>query len=130
MTAAHIWLLGCHIQILLNLLQFSFLLFTMAQEEKVKEERGRGLPLSLQSLPGSSTVDSGFLTNIIFFKLVNYFCSFKKNKLLSRLPTFQNCVLILLCNIFILTEYRTKKKTIFFGVRFWHTFFLGSHYLV
>ncbi|XP_023328635.1 glycine receptor subunit beta-type 4 [Eurytemora carolleeae] len=58
MTAAHIWLLGCHIQILLNLLQFSFLLFTMAQEEKVKEERGRGLPLSLQSLPGSSTVDS------------------------------------------------------------------------
>ena len=87
----------------------------------MKEERGRGLPLSLQSLPGSSTVDSGFLTNIIVFKLVNYFCSLKKNNLLLRLPTFQNCVLlkfalILLCNIFILTvTVKKTKNNIFFG---------------
>ena len=63
-------------QIIANIVQFAFILFTMAKEEKVvdrnltmtfllhlhhqvKEERGRGLPLSLQSLQGSSTVDSG-----------------------------------------------------------------------
>ena len=31
----------------------------MAKEEKVKENGGRGLPLSLQSLQGGSTVDTG-----------------------------------------------------------------------
>ena len=58
-TAAHIWLLGCQTQIIANIVQFAFVLFTMAKEEKVKESGGRGLPLSLQSLQGGSTVDTG-----------------------------------------------------------------------
>jgi len=62
-TAAHIWLISCQTQIIANIVQFAFILFTMAKEEKVKEERGRGLPLSLQSLQGSSTVDSVSLRN-------------------------------------------------------------------
>ena len=33
----------------------------MAKEERVKENGGRGLPLSLQSLQGGSTVDTGKL---------------------------------------------------------------------
>ena len=41
------------------LAQFAFVLFTMAKEERVKESGGRGLPLSLQSLQGGSTVDTG-----------------------------------------------------------------------
>ena len=35
----------------------------MAKEEKVKESGGRGLPLSLQSLQGGSTVDTVSLRN-------------------------------------------------------------------
>ena len=58
-TAAHIWLLACQTQIIANIVQFAFVLFTMAKEEKVKESGGRGLPLSLQSLQGGSTVDTG-----------------------------------------------------------------------
>ena len=58
-TAAHIWLLACQTQIIANIVQFAFVLFTMAKEEKVKENGGRGLPLSLQSLQGGSTVDTG-----------------------------------------------------------------------
>ena len=42
-----------------RLAQFAFVLFTMAKEERVKESGGRGLPLSLQSLQGGSTVDTG-----------------------------------------------------------------------
>ena len=58
-TAAHIWLLSCQTQIVANIVQFSFILFTMAKEERVREGGGRGLPLSLQSLQGGSTVDTG-----------------------------------------------------------------------
>ena len=58
-TAGHIWLLACQTQIIANIVQFAFVLFTMAKEEKVKESGGRGLPLSLQSLQGGSTVDTG-----------------------------------------------------------------------
>ena len=61
-TAAHIWLLACQTQIIANIVQFAFVLFTMAKEEKVKENGGRGLPLSLQSLQGGSTVDTGEVT--------------------------------------------------------------------
>ena len=46
-------------QIIANIVQFAFILFTMAKEEKVKDSGGRGLPLSLQSLQGGSTVDTG-----------------------------------------------------------------------
>ena len=60
-TAAHIWLLACQTQIIANIVQFAFVLFTMAKEERVKENGGRGLPLSLQSLQGGSTVDTGKL---------------------------------------------------------------------
>ena len=59
-TAGHIWLLACQTQIIANIVQFAFVLFTMAKEEKVKESGGRGLPLSLQSLQGGSTVDTGW----------------------------------------------------------------------
>ena len=59
-TAGHIWLLACQTQIIANIVQFAFVLFTMAKEEKVKEAGGRGLPLSLQSLQGGSTVDTGW----------------------------------------------------------------------
>jgi len=62
-TAAHIWLLACQTQIIANIVQFAFVLFTMAKEEKVKESGGRGLPLSLQSLQGGSTVDTVSLRN-------------------------------------------------------------------
>jgi len=62
-TAAHIWLLACQTQIIANIVQFAFVLFTMAKEEKVKENGGRGLPLSLQSLQGGSTVDTVSLRN-------------------------------------------------------------------
>ena len=62
-TAAHIWLLACQTQIIANIVQFAFVLFTMAKEEKVKENGGRGLPLSLQSLQGGSTVDTGAVTS-------------------------------------------------------------------
>ena len=58
-TAGHIWLLACQTQIIANIVQFAFVLFTMAKEEKVKDSGGRGLPLSLQSLQGGSTVDTG-----------------------------------------------------------------------
>ena len=77
-TAAHVWLLACQTQIIANIVQvtvtiiiitlniltvrlaqFAFVLFTMAKEERVKESGGRGLPLSLQSLQGGSTVDTG-----------------------------------------------------------------------
>ena len=51
------------------MVQFAFVLYTMAKEEKVKEERGRGLPLSLQSLQGGSTVDSG---NSLYTSLPNW----------------------------------------------------------
>merc|ERR1712232_979465 len=62
-TAGHIWLLACQTQIIANIVQFAFVLFTMAKEEKVKESGGRGLPLSLQSLQGGSTVDTVSLRN-------------------------------------------------------------------
>ena len=64
-TAAHIWLLACQTQIIANIVQFAFVLFTMAKEERVKENGGRGLPLSLQSLQGGSTVDTGDYLNLI-----------------------------------------------------------------
>ena len=67
-TAAHIWLLACQTQIIANIVQFAFVLFTMAKEEKVKESGGRGLPLSLQSLQGGSTVDTGWSPFQVLYK--------------------------------------------------------------
>ena len=64
-TAAHIWLLACQTQIIANIVQFAFVLFTMAKEERVKDNGGRGLPLSLQSLQGGSTVDTGIKNNFV-----------------------------------------------------------------
>ena len=74
-TAGHIWLLACQTQIIANIVQFAFVLFTMAKEEKVKESGGRGLPLSLQSLQGGSTVDTGggLSTSILRGKLLFIF---------------------------------------------------------
>ena len=62
------------------MVQFAFVLYTMAKEEKVKEERGRGLPLSLQSLQGGSTVDSG---NSLYTSLPNW-----TSRFLPSLPQY------------------------------------------
>ena len=77
-TAAHIWLLACQTQIIANIVQFAFVLFTMAKEERVKENGGRGLPLSLQSLQGGSTVDTGRLKYHVACKLFHSFLSVTK----------------------------------------------------
>ena len=80
-TAAHIWLLACQTQIIANIVQFAFVLFTMAKEERVKENGGRGLPLSLQSLQGGSTVDTGDNLNLILqqSKIVDFITKYGKN---------------------------------------------------
>ena len=77
-TAAHIWLLACQTQIIANIVQFAFVLFTMAKEERVKENGGRGLPLSLQSLQGGSTVDTGGYPNAYYKTLNSLFFSFSE----------------------------------------------------
>ena len=51
---------------------------------QVKEERGRGLPLSLQSLQGSSTVDSGKLVLMLLGSICACFVTLKRNQLTSH----------------------------------------------
>ena len=50
----------------------------------MKEERGRGLPLSLQSLQGSSTVDSGKLVLMLLGPICACFVTLKRNQLGSH----------------------------------------------
>ena len=64
---------------------------------KVKEERGRGLPLSLQSLQGSSTVDSGLDISIIvvppiilIFMIVELSNMLNQRECTAMSPTYVN----------------------------------------